>query len=50
MEALKKSQKQGSITEDDLVKYEKEAQKLTDTYVKRIDDALTTKEAEIMKV
>lgn len=50
MEALKKSQKQGTITEDDLVKYEKEAQKLTDTYVKRIDDALTAKEAEIMKV
>jgi ribosome recycling factor len=29
---------------------EKEVQELTDKYVKKIDDAVTAKEAEIMKV
>jgi ribosome recycling factor len=50
IDGLKKAQKGGTITEDDLESYEKEAQKLTDSYVKRIDDALAAKEAEIMKV
>ena len=50
MEALKKAQKENAITEDDLESYEKETQKLTDTFVKRIDDALGAKEADIMKV
>ena len=38
------------VTEDDLETYEKEIQKLTDGFVKKIDDAVTTKEAEILKV
>ena len=50
LEALKKSQKAGSISEDDLERYEKDVQKLTDDYVKKVDDALTAKEADIMKV
>jgi ribosome recycling factor len=36
--------------EDDLHGLEKEVQELTDKYVKKIDEAVTTKEAEIMKV
>ena len=50
LEALKKAQKAGSISEDDLERYEKDVQKLTDDYVKKVDDALTAKEADIMKV
>jgi ribosome recycling factor len=50
MDALKKSQKEGDITEDDLEKYEKDVQKLTDDFVKKVDDALASKEADIMKV
>ncbi len=50
MDALKKAQKEGHITEDDLGKYEKDVQKLTDDYVKKVDEALVSKEADIMKV
>lgn len=50
MEGLKKAQKDGTITEDDLEAYEKDVQKLTDTYVKKVDEALVAKEADIMKV
>ena len=50
MEQLKKAQKDGAITEDDLGKYEKDVQKLTDDYVKKVDDGFASKEADIMKV
>jgi ribosome recycling factor len=50
MDALKKAQKEGAITEDDLGKYEKDVQKLTDDFVKKVDDAFASKEADIMKV
>ena len=50
LEALKKAQKDGAISEDAYESYEKEIQKLTDIYVKKIEDALAAKEADIMKV
>lgn len=50
MEALKKAKNESAITEDDQKRYEEEVQKLTDSFVKKIDDALTAKEADIMKV
>ena len=50
MDQLKKGQKEGGITEDDLKHSEKEVQKLTDDFVKKVDDALALKEADIMKV
>ena len=50
LENLKKAQKDGGITEDDLERYEKDVQKLTDDFVKKIDDSVTAKEAEVMKV
>jgi ribosome recycling factor len=50
LDGIKKAQKDGKATEDDLETYEKEIQKLTDSSVKRIEDALASKEAEIMKV
>jgi ribosome recycling factor len=50
MEAMKKLQKDGDVSEDDLGRYEGEIQKLTDQFVKRIEEGLVTKEADIMKV
>jgi ribosome recycling factor len=50
LDGLKKGQKDGTITEDELESYEKQIQKLTDAFVKKIDDALGAKEADIMKV
>jgi ribosome recycling factor len=50
IDALKKAEKAGGITEDALGSYEKEIQKLTDGFVKKIDDTLASKEADIMKV
>ena len=50
LDALKKAEKEGKITEDDLVSYEKEVQKLTDAFVKKIDESVAAKEADIMKV
>ncbi len=50
MDLLKKSQKEGSITEDALAAYEKDVQKLTDDYGRKVDDAVAAKEADIMKV
>ncbi len=46
----KKLQKDGELTEDGMRDLESEIQKLTDKFVKSIDDALERKEAEIMKV
>ena len=50
MDALKKAQKAGAISEDQLGSFEKEIQKLTDLFGKKIDDAVVVKEAEILKV
>ena len=50
LDGLKKSQKDGKLTEDELESYEKEIQKLTDGFVKKIDEAVAAKEADILKV
>ena len=50
LDGIKRAQKEGKITEDQLGTYEKQIQKLTDGFVKKIDDALAAKEADIMKV
>ena len=50
MDLIKKVQKEGKITEDDLESYEKDVQRLTDGFVKKIDDAFNAKEADILKV
>ena len=47
---LRKAQKDSVITEDDLKRMEGEVQGFTDQAIKRIDEALKTKEAEIMQV
>ena len=50
MDAVKKLQKEGKITEDDLKHSEKEIQNKTDEYVKEIDTDLANKEKEILSV
>lgn len=50
MDALKKMEKDGDISEDDHRSSSDEVQKLTDSFVKQVDDVLKGKEAEIMQV
>ena len=50
MDAAKKMQKDGGITEDDLKSAETQIQKLTDKYVADVDSQVGSKEAEIMRV
>jgi ribosome recycling factor len=47
---LKKAEKASDISQDEQKKMEAEVQKDTDAAIKRIDEALKTKEAEIMQV
>ena len=50
MDKFKAMKKAGELTEDDQKKLEEETQKLTDKYVKMIDDTCTAKNKEIMEV
>jgi ribosome recycling factor len=50
MESLKAMQKGGDISEDDQHLWADEIQQLTDGVIKKIDDTLQTKEAEILQV
>ena len=47
---LKKAQKDSVITEDEMKRMEGEVQGFTDGAIKRVDEALKTKEQEIMQV
>jgi ribosome recycling factor len=47
---LKKAEKDGIISQDELKRLESEVQKITDEAVRRVDEALKTKEQEIMQV
>jgi ribosome recycling factor len=50
MDALKKSQKDGKITEDELKRFEKEVQTATDKNIKDIGDHLAKKEKDLLTV
>jgi ribosome recycling factor len=50
MDAAKKMQKDGTLTEDDLKSGETQIQKLTDKYVADVDSQVASKEADIMKI
>ncbi len=50
IEALKKEEKAGGVTEDELDGAEKEVQKLTDQYIAKLETHLAHKEKEIMTV
>ena len=49
-DALDKLVKDGQVGEDDVVRAEKELEKLTHTYVEHVDEALRAKEAELLEV
>lgn len=50
IDQLKKMKKDKEISEDDLFKYQDEAQKETDRFIKKVDEALVDKEKEVMEV
>lgn len=50
MDALKRSEKDGKISEDEHKKYADEIQKMTDESIKKIDTMLAEKEKDIMTV
>jgi ribosome recycling factor len=50
MDMLKKMEKDGDLSEDDLKKNSTKVQELTDRLVKDVDQLLATKEVEIQKV
>ena len=49
-ETLKDLKKEKVITEDDLFRYQEEVQKITDSFVEKIDALLESKEKEIMEI
>lgn len=49
IDGLKKLEKDSKITEDDLKKYQKQAQDETDSFIKKVDAILSDKEKEIME-
>lgn len=50
MDQLKKLKNDGHVSEDDIKRHEKEIQEETDAHVARINEALKTKEDELMTV
>lgn len=50
MDELKREEKDGEISEDAHHEYSNDVQELTDTYIQKIDEALSHKEQEIMQV
>lgn len=50
MDLVKKTQKEGGMSEDEQKKDEERIQKMTDTWIKKIDETLTAKEQEIKQV
>jgi ribosome recycling factor len=50
MEELKKKEKEQHISEDDVKKMHDEIQKVTDSYIEKVEDVLRHKEKEIMEV
>ncbi len=49
-DSFKKLSKESDISEDDIKELEDNAQKLTDSYIKKIDEAVSDKTEEILKV
>ena len=50
VEGIKKAEKDKLISEDDRKKAENQAQKITDTYTKKIDEVIALKEKEVMQI
>ena len=49
-DSLKKSEKDGDVSEDDARRGQGNIQELTDEYIKQVDDMLKNKEKEIMEI
>ncbi len=49
MDDLKKLEKDGKISKDDHKRHSEEIQKITDDHIKKIDEAVTAKEKEILQ-
>jgi len=49
-EKMKKLEKEKQISEDDLKRGEKDIQDLTDSFIKKVDEAVSTKEKEVMEI
>lgn len=47
---IKKAQKDGELTEDEMRRSQDQVQKLTDEYVHKVEDLLKRKEAEVLEV
>ncbi|MEL7125580.1 MAG: ribosome recycling factor, partial [Pseudomonadota bacterium] len=50
MDQIKKAKTDGAVSEDDQKIWEDEVQEMTDKFIKAVDTALDTKQAEIMQV
>ena len=50
IDKIKKMQKASEITEDDLKNGENELQKITDEFVKKVDEIASAKEKEVMEI
>ena len=50
MDSLKKLEKESSISEDDQRRFSTEIQTLTDSFIKKIDEALSQKDKDILQV
>jgi ribosome recycling factor len=50
IENIKKLEKDKVITEDDRKKFERDAQKMTDNYIKKVDESIVLKEKEVMQI
>jgi ribosome recycling factor len=50
VENIKKLEKDKVITEDGRKKFESDAQKVTDDYIKKIDESIALKEKEVMQI
>ncbi len=50
LEEIKKIQKEKNLSEDEVKRWNDEVQKITDSYIKKIDEMLNHKEKEIMEV
>jgi ribosome recycling factor len=50
MEQIRQFEKKGEISQDEMARWSDEVQKLTDSYIKRVDEALADKEREIRQI
>jgi ribosome recycling factor len=50
LDEIKKLQKEKNLSEDEVKRWNEEVQKITDTYIKKVDELLSHKEKEIMEV